>query len=108
MDQDAYHAILKRLGVEPHATGRRVALEPVEARYRAVARRVFYLAHLGPDTDPAEGDRLLGELAALTDDLGPARADAIRHEEARRWWAETGCCPWCGEPGAYHEPRARP
>jgi hypothetical protein len=105
MDQDAYHAILKRLGVEPRATAP-VALEPAEARYRAVARRVFYVAHLGPDADPAEGDGLLGELAALTDDLGPARADVIRHEEARRWCAETGCCPWCGERGEYHQPTA--
>jgi hypothetical protein len=105
MDQDAYDAILKRLGVEPRATVRPVALEPAEARYRAVARRVFYLAHIGPDADHAECDRFLDELTALADDLGPARSDLIRHEEARRWWQETGRCPWCGERGEYHEPR---
>jgi hypothetical protein len=51
------------------------------------------------DADPAECDRALAELAALTDDLGPARSDQLRHEEARHWWAESGCCPWCGQPG---------
>jgi hypothetical protein len=79
------------------------ATDAAEARYRTVARHVFYLARLGADAGSAECGRYVDELTALTDDLGPDRAGLIRHEEARSWWVETGCCPWCGEPGEYHE-----
>lgn len=80
----------------------------VEARYRAACRRLFELARRGPDADPAQCTRALDELIALTDDLGPERSDMARHEEARRWWRETGCCPWSGERGEYHGPPPRP
>jgi hypothetical protein len=97
-----YLALLRRIEARLQAEGKLPvspgpvplpATDAAERRYRIVARHVFYLAHIGPDADHAECDRFLDELTALADDLGPARSDLIRHEEARNWWVETGCCP---------------
>jgi hypothetical protein len=70
-----------------------------EASYRAMLRRAFELVAQGSEASRAECAQVLDRLAALTDDIGVTRTDAIRDEERARWRAETGWCPYCG----YHE-----
>lgn len=81
------------------------ALSPVdhEAEYRAVLARAFALIAAGPAADAQECRRVLAEEARLVDELGPRRADLIRAEAARAWHRETGRCPFCGQPGIFHE-----
>jgi hypothetical protein len=75
-----------------------------EARYRALLRHAFRLVSEGGSADPVGCARTLDEVAVLTDELGPDRAQHVRREEARQWWQETARCPWCGEAGRYHDP----
>jgi len=75
-----------------------------EAVYRAALRRAFELAGQGAASRPAECALVLDQLAALTDDVGASRADHLRHEEAARWRASCGRCPFCGEPAHEEEP----
>lgn len=46
---------------------------------------------------------VLGELRALIDDLGVARATELIAEEAVAWHAERRSCPWCGFGGLFHD-----
>lgn len=89
-----YLGILKRAEAEL-AAQRQAAREAV---YRAALLRAFALAE-EDGTDPAIGAEcadLVTRLAALVDDVGASRADAIRAEERARWRRETGRCPLCG------------
>lgn len=85
-----------------HASG-----DPVldhASEYRAALRQAFALIALGPAAEILDCQRVLGEEARLVDELGVARADAIRATVARAWYRETGRCPLCGEPGRFHDP----
>jgi hypothetical protein len=73
------------------------------ARYRALLRAAFRLVADASAADPAMCTRILDEVAVLTDELGPDRAQRVRREEAQRWWEESVRCPWCGESGQYHD-----
>lgn len=50
-----------------------------------------------------EARTLLSEVRRFWDDVGPAFAEAVEHQEARAYSLETGRCPRCGERGAVHE-----
>ena len=45
------------------------------------------------------------EIARLADDCGPSLAARISGNAAWEWFREHRTCPWCGEPGVFHEPR---
>jgi hypothetical protein len=78
-------ARLRAEGKLPAAPGIETALdlELLEARYRALARRLFHLASLGPDADPGECAERLSELVTRTDDLGPHRLSPRRPQVLR-------------------------
>ncbi len=72
--------------------------------YRQVLRRWFELTAQGPTADPTEVARTYQDLLRLIDEVGEPRATQLRRQWAREWWRETGVCPFCGEPGPYHDP----
>lgn len=71
--------------------------------YRAVLTRLYELAGLGPDADPAECGPLLALQRTLADALGPAFARAVDRQYSRVWAAQRQQCPSCGAPGVYHD-----
>ncbi len=73
------------------------------ASYREAVRRAFGLIARGPDVEELDAALALEEEARLARELGTERADMIRRDVARAWWAETRTCPWCGEPGVLHD-----
>lgn len=81
------------------------------ARYREVLGKLWLLnageapssvRHHRADLEAAR--ELLAEQARLCDELGAKLAAAIGQRAARGWVSRTGCCPWCGLPGAFHDP----
>ncbi len=76
----------------------------IERAYREALRRWFELTAQGPTADRAEVTRLYQELLRLIDEVGEPTATTLRRQWAREWWQETSVCPFCGEPGPYHDP----
>jgi len=74
------------------------------ADYRQALQRWFELTAQGAAADLAEVRRVHQEILRLIDDVGEPRASALRRQWAREWWQETSLCPFCGEPGPYHDP----
>jgi hypothetical protein len=74
------------------------------AEYRTVLTRLYELAALGPEADPAECRQLLQEQQRLHDDLGPEFARAVDRQHSRVWAAHHQRCPMCGLEGIYHDP----
>jgi hypothetical protein len=75
-----------------------------EAAYRQALRRWFELTAQGPNANREEVARVYQDLLRLIDDGGEPRATELRRESAREWWEKAGLCPFCGEPGPYHDP----
>jgi hypothetical protein len=76
---------------------------PIPALRRAL--RAYYGLMGCEDPQPLQEARmLLSEIRRLWDDTGPAFAEVVESEEARAYYRETGCCPYCGEPGVFHNP----
>jgi hypothetical protein len=50
----------------------------------------------GRRSDPAAVETLYQQIVKLIDEIGPAFAATLIHEEARRFRWETGRCGWCG------------
>jgi hypothetical protein len=74
------------------------------AQYRDILARLWDLDAAGADADLAEGAPLLQEHARLTDELGPAFAEAV----SRQWRREDnakriGACRWCGAWAPSHD-----
>jgi hypothetical protein len=99
MNVTAYHAILRRLGVDPEPARPGLALA---VEYRATLRQGFALIAAGPDPAPAQCAEFLAEQARLETALGPELAAEIGRDEARAWHRDTGRCLWCGEFGSLH------
>ena len=58
----------------------------------------------GAPVDPLEAQALHQQIVQLTDEAGPAWADAVYAAELRRFRWETGRCGLCGGPGHLREP----
>jgi hypothetical protein len=72
--------------------------------YGLVLRRLFALVAAGAEAPPDDCQGALQAEIRLVDELGPDRARELRHAEARQWWAVVKACPYCGEPGTFHDP----
>lgn len=75
------------------------------AALRAVYRRWFTLTVAEADgaaTDRLEAQNLHQQVVRLTDDAGPAWADAVYADELRRFRWDTGRCGLCGGLGHLH------
>jgi len=69
---------------------------------RVALRRWFALTVAeadGQQPDPREVEMVRQQILKLTDETGPAFADVLTLEEARRFRRETGRCAWCGGHG---------
>lgn len=77
-----------------------------EVEYRKIVRLAFQLIARGADVDPLYAALVLDEERRLVDEVGVARADAIRVELGLDWFDEYGTCPWCGE-RTFHAPGGR-
>ena len=71
-------------------------------QYRRLLFRGFALIAKAGAGTPEECEQFLDEQTRLADELGSNLAAAIRKDAAERWHADTGRCPWCGEPGDRH------
>lgn len=111
MNRQVYNQILKRLGVEvpanvPETETEHVAPEPTGPPaptpmhcLRVAIRRSFALTVAevdGQRPNTREVEALRQEVLKLADETGPAYAEALIREEARRFWWETARCGWCG------------
>ena len=118
MNREVYHQILCRLGIEvnqmaavergdiagPGVSPSLRAPAPTAA-LRAAYRRWFALTVAEADgrrIAPAEAEALHQEILKLTDEAGPAWADAVFADELRRFRSDTGRCGLCG--GLGHPP----
>ncbi len=73
---------------------------------RLVLRRWYEMTAREADGDlptPEEARALLSEIRRLWDDVGPAFAEAVAREAARQYYRQARRCPYCGEPGAFHQ-----
>ena len=69
---------------------------------RVALRRWFALTVAEADgrrPNPREVEALRQEILKLVDETGPAYAEALTREEARRFRRETARCGWCGNEG---------
>jgi hypothetical protein len=114
MNRQVYYQILKRLGVEVPADtpGGEIDLVPAVPTgpplptpahcLRVAIRRWFALTVAevnGQRPSPREVEVLRQEIFKLEDETGPAYAEALILEEARRFRLETARCGWCGNLG---------
>jgi len=110
----SYLALAKQ--VEARLSGREPSLAapfaqdpkptPVPALCQAL-RAFFAMTAREVDGDlpaPEEAQALLSEIRRLWDDVGPAFAKVVSREEAWAYYRETRRCPYCGEPGVFHDP----
>lgn len=72
--------------------------------YRETLRRWWALTAQGPCADWDDLAQTYQELLRLLDEVGVPSGLQSARQWAREWHKETGVCPWCGEPGPYHEP----
>ena len=76
--------------------------QPAETRFRQLLRKWIERTMLEADGTPCEdgrgGDLIYAEWFAARA-LGPDRAEAVRQEEYRNFFAKTGRCPTCGDQG---------
>jgi hypothetical protein len=61
-----------------------------------VLHRVFQAIADGVELEAASA--LVREEAALAEAVGPVMSAMLRVLAVEDWQAETGLCPWCGEP----------
>jgi hypothetical protein len=68
-----------------------------------VLERLWALEAQGPDADLPEGESLLQEHARLTDELGPAFAEAVWRQWCRDNANRIGSCRSCGAWATSHD-----
>jgi hypothetical protein len=66
------------------------------ADYRTTLLSLFRLNADGTEVDGDQARHLVAEEMRLSDDLGPALADAVRAQVAAEYVESTGRCPLCG------------
>jgi hypothetical protein len=74
--------------------------------YREALRRWWALAAQGTEADAVEMRQIYQEIVRLLDEVGEPTATERRRTWALEWHLETARCPFCGEPGAYHDPES--
>lgn len=73
--------------------------QALQAWFSMVAREAN-----GDLASPEEAHALLAEINCVWAEVGPAFAEAVQRQEARTYHRETGHCPFCGQPGVFHDP----
>lgn len=79
---------------------------PLDA-YRAALYHWWSMSSQGAEADTVEVMRVYQDIVRLLDEVGEPTATERRRTWAREWHRETGRCPTCGEPGAYHDPESQ-
>lgn len=81
-------------------------LGPPLSDYREALLRWWALVALGADSAVVEVQGIHQDIVRLLDEVGEPKATERRRAWELEWHRETGRCPFCGEPGAYHDPKS--
>ncbi|MBI3988860.1 MAG: hypothetical protein HY347_04505 [candidate division NC10 bacterium] len=92
----------RRKGLPPTPEPQEIPLPVAAGPGAAYRQALWHLWTLPPDAPQATYDQALAEVLLQESLLPPLVAQALHREEARRFHAETGRCPFCQEPGELH------